>query len=90
MDDEEQLAALALGGVLTSAMMRAYESHRAWLYIWERAGWQWLVRFKERRPDGRMDSLWTDSFLARNRDAIMSDHDKMNFNLRDARLAEST
>jgi hypothetical protein len=89
--DEEQLAALALGGVLTSAMMSAAEgpSPRAWLYVWERDGLRWLIRFIDRRPDGRMDSEWTRSFLELNREAILSEGGKMDFNLRAARLAKA-
>jgi hypothetical protein len=88
-DDEEQLAALALSGILTSAMLHAAEgpARRVWLYSWERDGLRWLIRFLDRRPDGRMDSAWMRPFLKLNRDAILSDA-KMNFNLRAARLAE--
>ncbi len=91
-DDEEQLAALALGGILTSALMRAApdgSDARTWLYSWERDGLQWLIRFRERRPNGRMDSQWTASFLNLNRDAILSPDGKMDFNLRAARLAQT-
>lgn len=87
--DEEQLAALALGGILTSAMMRAYEEPRTWLFSWERDGLRWLIRFCDRRPDGIMDSEWTRSFLALNRAAILSDDGRIDFNLRAARLAKS-
>jgi hypothetical protein len=88
-DDEEQLAALALGGILTSAMMSAAEgpASRTWLYGWERDGLRWLIRFLDRRPDGRMDSAWVRPFLTLNRDAILAPDGAMDFNLRAARLA---
>lgn len=89
-EDEEQLAAFALSGVLTSAMINAAESQmpRAWLYCWERDGLRWLIRFIDRRPDGRMDSAWMRQFLELNREAILTDGSTMNFNLRAARLAK--
>lgn len=87
--DEDQLAALALSGVLTSAMLRASEEGRRFLYCWERDGLQWLVRFRDRRPDGVMDSNWMPRFLALNREAIMAADDTMDFNLRAARLAQA-
>ena len=88
-DDEDQLAALAVGGVLTRLMMRAHEDSTTWLFIWERDGLRWLIRFCDRRPDERMDSDWTRLFLNLNRAAILSDDGRMNFNLRAARLAKS-
>jgi hypothetical protein len=89
-EDEEQLAAYALSGILTSAMMDASEgsAKRNWLFIWERNGLQWLLRFLDRRPDGRMDSDWMRPFLDLNRDAILSSEGQMDFNLRAARLAK--
>lgn len=92
MDDEEQIAALALSGVLTSVMLHAAEARpeqRKWLYSWERDGLQWLIRFRDRRPSGFMDSAWMPNFLDLNREAIMSVDGRMNFNLRAARLAKS-
>lgn len=88
MDDEEQLAAQALSDCLTSAMMRAHDvEHRAWLYGWELRGFRWLLRFKDRRPDGVM-CAWASSFADLNRDALLSEKtNTMNFNLRAARLA---
>lgn len=92
MDDEEQLAALALSGILTSAMLRASEEKpepRTWLFGWERDGLSWLVRFRERRPEGgRMDSDWMPNFLNLNRTAILDPNGRMDFNLRAARLAK--
>lgn len=87
--DEEQLAALALSAVLTSAMLHAAEEHRRFLYCWERDGLQWLIRFRERRPDGVMDSNWMPRFLDLNHGAIMSEDGAMDFNLRAARLAQA-
>lgn len=92
--DEEQIAAIALSGVLTSEMLRAADGdghchmRRTWLYGWEREGLRWLVRFQDRRTDGRMDSAWMPAFLELNREAILSDGGAMNFNLRAARLAK--
>jgi hypothetical protein len=88
VDDEEQLAAFALSGILTSVMLSAAEAPRTWLYIWERDGLSWLIRFLDRRPDGRMDSDWMRPFLTLNRDAILSPDGTMDFNLRAARLAK--
>lgn len=88
--DEEQLAAYALSGVLTSAMLNAVNEQmpRVSLYCWERDGLRWLIRFLDRRPDGRMDSAWMRPFLELNRDAILAEEGTMNFNLRAARLAK--
>lgn len=86
--DEEQLAAAALGDILTSAMMRAHEvDKRDWLYVWERDGYRWLLRFKDRRPDGVM-CAWSASFMTLNRDVILGDARPIDFNLRAARLAK--
>lgn len=87
-EDEEQIAARALGDLLTSAMTAAYNEKpsRVWLYGWEREALQWLLRFKERRPDGHMSSAWTHDFIELNRDAILRPDGKMDFNLRRARL----
>lgn len=86
--DEEQAAAQALSDLLTSAMMRAHEvDHRVWLYKWERDGLRWLIRFRDRRPDGVMCE-WCVAFMRLNRDVILEDHGKMDFNLRAARLAQ--
>lgn len=90
-DDEEQIAARTLGDLLTSAMMRAYEETpepRRWLYCWERDALQWLIRFKQRRPDARMSSDWIATFIDLNREAIESPSGAMDFNLRAARLAK--
>jgi hypothetical protein len=86
---EEQIAARVLGDLLTSAMTAAAGGPmaRQWLYGWERDGLAWLLRFKERRPDGHMSSAWIAAFLDLNRAAILDPHGKMNFNLRAARLA---
>lgn len=87
-DDEDQLAATALGDALTSAMFRAYEiDNRKQLFSWERDGYRWLIRFKKRRPDGVI-CAWSSSFMQLNHDAIMGDSgEPMDFNLRAARLA---
>jgi len=85
-DDEEQIAALALADILTSAMFLAYEGKpsRTWLYCWERDGLSWLLRFRERRPDARANA-WMYAFLDLNRDAILRPDGTMDFNLRRAR-----
>jgi hypothetical protein len=88
MDDEDQLAAYALSGNLTSAMLHAHDEKRTWLFGWERDGLRWLIWFVDRRPDGLMDSAWMRPFLDLNREAILSDRGRMNFNLRAARLAK--
>jgi hypothetical protein len=86
--DEDQEAAQALSDLLTSAMMRAHEiEKRDWLYGWERRGYKWLLRFRERRPDGVM-CAWSSAFLDLNHDVVL-DHGKLDFNLRAARLARS-
>jgi hypothetical protein len=86
-EDEEQLAAMALSNMLTSAMMRAYDiEHRSWLYLWERDGYRWLLRFRERRPDGVM-CAWSSRFIDLNRDVILADGGNVDWNLRAARLA---
>jgi len=88
-DDEDQAAALALSNILTSAMFRAHEvDKRTFLFSWERDGYRWLIRFGERRPDGIMCS-WSAAFLRLNRDAILDENGRMDFNLRAARLAET-
>lgn len=83
--DEEHKAAHAMGNILTSSMMRAYEGDptpRTWLYLWERDGLQWLVRFRERHPRASVGNDWMSTFLALNRDAIMSEDERMDFNLK--------
>lgn len=82
--DEEQLAANALGEILASVMMHAYGERmgpRLWLYCWERDGLTWLIRFKERRPDWTMN-LWTSNFIDLNREAILDENGRMDFNLK--------
>jgi len=91
MDDEECKAAHALGGILTSTMMHAYEEKlgpRTFLYIWEREGLQWLLRFEGRSPDKSIGNDWMRAFLALNRDAINDPDGRMDFNLRSAREAK--
>lgn len=83
--DEEQLAALAMSDILTSAMFHAYDAGRRTLYVWERAGYAWLIRFKDRRPDGLMCG-WSSEFMKLNRAAILGDGSGLDFNLRAARL----
>ena len=86
-DDEDQLAASALSNILTSAMFRAYDGNRKYLYVWERDGYSWLLRFKERKPDSIL-CAWSTSFMYLNRDAILAAGGPLDFNLRAARLAE--
>ncbi|MBO6755507.1 MAG: hypothetical protein JJ902_04220 [Roseibium sp.] len=86
--DEEQEAAFALSDLLSSAMFQAYnngENARTYLYGWERRGFRWLFRFKERCPDGMLGNAWTADFMNLNRDAILSEDGRMDFNLRTAR-----
>ena len=87
-DDEEQISAMALSDLLCSTLLRAYEEtpRREFLYVWERRALRWLFRFRERRADGIMNA-WTASFADLNRDVIMADGGKIDFNLRAARLA---
>lgn len=90
MGDEEHRAADALGGILTSTMMHAYEERlgpRTFLYVWERDGLQWLLRYQDRHPDGSVGNDWMRAFLDLNRDAINDPDGRMDFNLRAARLA---
>ena len=85
--DEEEIAAKALGDILTSTLWHAYETApvpRTWLFCWERDGLQWLLRFRERRPGGSTGNLWISTFLDLNREAILDPDGAMNFNLRDA------
>lgn len=90
MPDEEQLAAHAMSNILTSAMMRAHDTGRAWLYSWELDGFRWLIRFHDRRPDGLM-CAWAHSFMTLNREALLGGTTNvMDFNLRAARLANET
>lgn len=87
MDDEEQKAASALGGLITSAMIRAIDEKRD-IYIWERKALQWLIRFRDRRPHGHMGNDLVKSFLEPNREVILSPDGRMDFNLRAADLAK--
>ncbi len=89
--DEECKAAHALGEILTSTMLRAYEEkpeRRTFLYCWERDGLQWLLRFEGRHPDRSVGNDWMRAFLALNRDAINDPDGRMDFNLRAAREAK--
>lgn len=84
--EEEHKAAHALGGILTSTMMYAYESvtgPRTFLYLWEREGLSWLIRYLDRNPEGSVGNDWMATFLELNREAILSDDGRMDFNLRD-------
>lgn len=85
---EEQIAAMALSDMLVSTLLRAYDENpqRTFLYIWERNALRWLLRFKERRPDGIMNA-WTASFADLNRAIILADGGEIDFNLRAARIA---
>ncbi len=88
---EEFKAAHALGGILTSTLMHAYEEKlgpRTFLYCWERDGLQWLLRFVDRHPDRSVGNDWMHSFLALNRDAINDPDGRMDFNLRAARMRQ--
>jgi hypothetical protein len=80
--DEDALAAYALGEILTSALMRAYNENRSWLYCWERDGLQWLVRYQGRKCSGSVGNLWMHDFIQLNHDAILSENGKMDFNLK--------
>lgn len=80
-DDEEILAAHALGKILTSAMMRACDEKRTWLFCWERDGLRWLIRYRGRRKDGSVGNLWMHDFLELNQEAIVSEG-RMDFNLK--------
>ncbi len=90
MDDEEQIAAMALSDLLCSTLFRAYEENprRTFLYIWERTALRWLLRFKDRRPDGILNA-WTASFADLNRGIILAEGGTIDFNLRAARLARA-
>lgn len=83
--NEDRLAAHALGGILTSTLFHAYEEPmgpRRFLYVWERDGLRWLLRFRRRDPDGSVGNDWMATFLALNEAAIEDDHGLMDFNLR--------
>lgn len=80
--NEEELAARALGELLTTALLNGYNDNKTWLYSWERDGLTWLVRFKDRNPNKSYSNAWIAHFIHLNRDAILTDK-RMNFNLRD-------
>ncbi|MCV9964024.1 hypothetical protein OIU34_19270 [Pararhizobium sp. BT-229] len=85
LEDEEKIAAAALGETLTSVMLPAYDERRPrrdFLYVWERQGLRWLVRFKNRHPGGSVGNDWMSDFIELNREAILSDDGRMDFNLR--------
>lgn len=89
--EEEQLAALALSGVLTSVMFDAASKGRKELHLYEREGLLWLLRFIDRRSEGRLDNEWIKTFLSLNREEILDKFGLMNFNLREERMKmEST
>lgn len=85
--DEDKEAASALADLLTSAMTRAIDERRDFLYGWERRGLQWLIRFRERDKEHPI-CAWCSSFMRLNRDVIMAEGGRLDFNLRAARLAE--
>lgn len=83
---EDNLAAKALGDILTSVMFRAYEEPlgpRTFLYCWERDGLRWLIRYCDGRwQDGQLLNAWIVNFIELNREAILSEDGRMDFNLR--------
>lgn len=91
--DEDESAARVLGDILTSVMLDAHghevREPRTWLYSWERDGLQWLLRFCERNPNGSIGNDWIRSFLALNREAILQEGGRMDFNLKAALDAAS-
>lgn len=83
--NEEQLAADAIGEILTSTLLQAVREDRRFLYAWERDGLQWLIRFKVRNPNASYANAWIAHFLWLNKDAILAPAGSMpiNYNLRD-------
>lgn len=84
-DEEETAAARAIGGLITSTMLRAHEERpqpRTFLYVWEREALCWLLRYRDRHPRGPVGNDWVATFLALNRDAILDENGRMDFNLR--------
>lgn len=82
---EEADAAESLGEILTSSMFRACNEPlggRKWLYIWERRGLRWLIRYRDRTNGGSVGNDWIAHFIELNREAILSDHEHMDFNLK--------
>lgn len=79
--NEEAQAASILAELLVSALMRAHTERRTWLYIWERDGLRWLIRYRDRRPKGVFND-WVGTFIKLNREAILSEDAPMDFNLR--------
>ncbi|WP_298958338.1 hypothetical protein [uncultured Roseibium sp.] len=85
----EKQAAEALGEMLTTEMQRAYENPlgpRTWFYGWERRAAQWLIAYRERHPGASVGNDWVPAFLELNKEAIMSEGVKIDFNLREDRL----
>lgn len=85
-ESEEHVVAKALGEILTSTMLRAYEEPnggRRFLYIWEREGLRWLLRYSMRHPDcANVGNAWMSTFLKLNERSINTDAGLMDFNLR--------
>lgn len=89
---EDDLAAEALAGILTSTMLRAYEDGpkpRTFLYIWERDGLRWLIRYCDSRWNAGQLNDWIVTFIELNREAILSEDGRMDFNLRAFNEAKS-
>lgn len=82
--DEEMAAAEAIGGLITSAMMHAYEEkfQRTFFYIWERDALRWLIRYRERNPGGSVGNDWVSTFMDLNRESILSEGGKIDFDLK--------
>ena len=77
-----------IADLLSSALLRAYEGGRDWLYIWETRGCVYLL---DRIDDGTYEgNMWTSNFVRLNRDVLRSGHTnpKVSYNLRAFREAE--
>jgi hypothetical protein len=89
---EDDLAAEALADILTSVMLRAYEEPmgpRTFLYVWERAGLRWLIRYCDDRWHAGSLNDWLVTFITLNRDPILAEDGRMDFNLRSFSERES-
>lgn len=72
--------------ILASALLRAYEEQRWWLYIWEQELLLGLQRYRDEGGDIPLNS-WTMHFLQMNLPAIQADfkaggNSRMDYNLK--------
>lgn len=82
-------AASPMADLISSAMLQAHEDGRRHFYGWEKRACRWIIDYRQKGGKAQIN-LWTATFIALNKDAIMSPGDaEINFNLRNFKEDQS-